>query len=503
MKDSTNTLIVDTNGKTALRHAVSEGNLDMETILIQSNSNLNIRDTNERTTLHYAVFQNNLEILKQLITSNANLDICDYEGQTALHISIAANRIEICRCLVESGANLEIANIHGNTALHLACSYGRLEAFKFLVKSNANIHQVNNDGQTCLHLAVQPSSLENFEIAKILIEKGLDVNAKDKFGSTPILGIGQSVSHIYPRVQLTKLLLKNGANPNLENQFGNALHIAASQNSADVVKILLEHKMDVNVKNRSGETVLSNFFNQNSNDLYLLRLLVEYGAKLSIPHEPLQTPQLMSLVRTNTNFKKIGCYSIDWEFAVEHKEITEAFLNSGFDVNEINEKGFMPLFFAAAFGPVDVIEQLINRGANIMNQNSFGYSALHFAANYGKIENLKVLVKESKGHINFNSIVFAALQPTLINSEFNKELERNRQDNIVKNRNTFEILKWLIEEKHVAIDIVDEFGRNLLELACKCDFLDVFKYLMERNTNFLHDVLNSYVNPIQQKFSNI
>lgn len=490
---------VDHIGKTALHYASFEGNLEIVNCLIDSKANLDIRDQNGRTALHYAAVRYHLDIVKCLINANANLNICDNDGDTALHLSVPFDRgFEISRCLVESGANLDITN-SGTTPLHTTCTQGSLQTFKLLIDKKANINLRTHSGQSCLHLSVAFNSLESVEISQILIEKGLDVNAKNKWGSTPLHGVG--TNEIMPdrndpskrapnyREQLTLLLLKHGANQYLQDFYGNALHHAASLESIEVVNLFLQRGMNVNEKNKSGETVLSFIFREDSTNSRLIDLLVKNDAKLSIPHESLPTPQLMSLVRTNNNLKEIGCYSIDWEFAIESEEITEAFIRFGFDVNEVNEKGFTPLFYAAAFGSVNVIQLLIERKADVTYQNSIGYSALHFAANYGRLENLKLLVKEFKTMLDFNSIAFATLKPTCMDITYVKRLARvfetKRHNDVLMNRKTLEVLKWLIEERNVPIGVVDEFGRTLLEIACKSDFLEVFEYLIEKNNEFL------------------
>ncbi|WP_265033965.1 ankyrin repeat domain-containing protein [Wolbachia endosymbiont (group A) of Sicus ferrugineus] len=71
------------------------------------------------------------------------------------------------------------------------------------------------------------------------IQKGADVNAKDKDGNTP-------------------------------------LHLAAMKGKIDVVKILLEYNADVNTKNNEGRTAL--YYAANNNHQELVELLLAHGA---------------------------------------------------------------------------------------------------------------------------------------------------------------------------------------------------------------------------------
>lgn len=473
----------DKYGNSALHRAVIEGNLVMAKHLITLKTTLEIPDNYGRTALHQAVLKENLEMVKCLIQSKANLDVRDNHDQTALHLAVTFNKgCEISEYLIGSKANLDIVDSTGSTSLHLSCRNGNIQNVKLLIGALANVHILNSFQQNCLHLAVQnKNGFESFEISRLLLENGIDVNATDRLGVPPLLYIWNHALSGSSSDQLTRLLLQYGANPNLQDQFGNALHHAARIESVEIVRELIALEMDLNHKNKSGETVLSHVFRL-GDDLTnpeLIDLLVKNNAKLSIPHEPLSTLQLMSLVRTDKDLKEIGCYSVDWEYAIESTEITEAFIRFGFDVNEVNEKGFTPLFYAAAFGSVKVVELLIERNAMISYQNSFAFSSLHFAANYGTIENLKILVDKSKDLIDFNRLAFTALKPTFMDFKIEKNFQRmfqaNRKQNVLKNRKTLEMIKWLVEEKEVSLDT------NLWELACKGDFLDVFIYMKEKS----------------------
>mmetsp|Transcript_15409 Transcript_15409/g.11217 ORF Transcript_15409/g.11217 Transcript_15409/m.11217 type:complete len:126 (-) Transcript_15409:178-555(-) len=53
--------------------------------------------------------------------------------------------------------------------------------------------------------------------------------------------------------EIVKVLLENGADPNVINEAGNtALHWAALNGKEDVVKLLLQYKADPNLKNTYG-----------------------------------------------------------------------------------------------------------------------------------------------------------------------------------------------------------------------------------------------------------
>ena len=86
------------------------------------------------------------------------------------------------------------------------------------------------------------------EAAKLLIERGADVNAPS------ILGIAPLVPAVRRRnIELIKLLLDHGANPNSVLGTQTALHLAVQAGCFDCVKALVEAGADVNAVTSNGQ----------------------------------------------------------------------------------------------------------------------------------------------------------------------------------------------------------------------------------------------------------
>eukprot|EP00879_Flechtneria_rotunda_P011121 GHRR01011618.1.p1 GENE.GHRR01011618.1~~GHRR01011618.1.p1 ORF type:complete len:304 (+),score=115.86 GHRR01011618.1:124-1035(+) len=67
-------------------------------------------------------------------------------------------------------------------------------------------------------------------------------------------------------------------------------------------------------------------------------------------------------------------------------------LDSGADVNGLNERGVSPLGVAVGFNHKDIVELLLNAGADLQAQDTAGNTVLHYAAGYGRLELTELLL---------------------------------------------------------------------------------------------------------------
>ncbi|MEM9220393.1 MAG: ankyrin repeat domain-containing protein [Cyanobacteria bacterium P01_F01_bin.150] len=165
-----------------------------------------------RTLLHYLVINNDKESLmsiKKLITMGSNVNTIDHYGLTPLLQIIALRSpfeepsirsLKVSRLLLDSGANpdyfsnncciLAAQQTNNGTALHVAAAHIKLTEFtRLLLDKGADVNIRNRFGETPLHEAVQ-----NFNEAAIplLLAAGADINAEDDKGKTPLMKLDES-----------------------------------------------------------------------------------------------------------------------------------------------------------------------------------------------------------------------------------------------------------------------------------------------------------------------
>jgi len=137
------------------------------------------------------------------------------------------------------------------------------------MKEKDTLGQQADINATPLHDAAKKGNLEEI---KLLLQQGVDVNAKDKEGITPLyLAAGQG------HLEVAKLLIKKGAKINIKNESGNTpLHWAAYEEQIEVVKLLIENGAKIHAKTNDGWTSVGwAAFKDNKE---LIKFLIEKGA---------------------------------------------------------------------------------------------------------------------------------------------------------------------------------------------------------------------------------
>jgi ankyrin repeat protein len=228
--------IVDPDGTTALVFAILNAHYDVAALLVEKGADPNIADATGMAALYTAVdmstipFMHNrpppppsgkmevLDLIRVLLTHGANPnqqlktptlqrhhdpgDRSLGEGSTPLMRAAKVPDVPAMRLLLELGADPSLTQRNGTTALLFAAGlsrgnavgYGRartgtvdeaIEAVTLLLDTGLDINATNNDGQTPLHAAVA-SITEARALIRFLVAQGADPNIKNKRGQTPL-----------------------------------------------------------------------------------------------------------------------------------------------------------------------------------------------------------------------------------------------------------------------------------------------------------------------------
>lgn len=119
------------------------------------------------------------------------------------------------------------------SALMNAVVEGQWEIVKLLVEKGADINQTDKDGWTALMWAVH---YDRKDIVELLIEKGADINIRTKDDRTPLILAIRDDHH-----DITKLLIKSGADVNMgPRKAESAVGLAIDDQQPQIAKLMIE-----------------------------------------------------------------------------------------------------------------------------------------------------------------------------------------------------------------------------------------------------------------------
>lgn len=262
---------IDNFRRTLLHWAAHRGSIDVAHVLLQKGTNIDSVDDLGRTALHIAALRGHKEILEALLNLGADIEALDRDGKTPIRVT---NDTAIRNLLKVKGANMsknpneyrsalqeatrDIAgvkllldagadpNSRFSSALHTAIKVGERRIIEMFIENKANMDFTNKKGETVTALKVAIDA-GNLEVFGLLVSKG--ANKKDSNAPRSAAKAGYE--------DIVKLLIKEGADPNLEDKNGSTtLHAAAEAGQYDIIKFLLSKDIKLTAKTKHGGTAL-------------------------------------------------------------------------------------------------------------------------------------------------------------------------------------------------------------------------------------------------------
>ena len=188
----------------------------------------NIVQEDLNTILLYLVEKNNIDLVKKFIANCADVNAKYDNGMTALMLASINGHKEICELLIENGADVnfedgdyEDGDYEEETPLYEAIKCNNIEICKLLIDNGAivnkkiyisEIYNYGNDPRDCCETTSEMTMLMiaickgNYNICKLLIEKGADVNAKTFCGRDALITAINEECY-----DICKLLIEKGA----------------------------------------------------------------------------------------------------------------------------------------------------------------------------------------------------------------------------------------------------------------------------------------------------
>nr|XP_018904892.1 PREDICTED: uncharacterized protein LOC109035644 [Bemisia tabaci] len=367
-----------TKNVTPLYYAATFDNTEVANVLIKAGADVNACTSHGWTPLISAAQGGYSEMVRMLLRANADVNAKTIEGQqAAIHLAAKEGKRETVETLLSvEGIETNSASALGFTPLSLAIHYNRPEIAELLIsKGKAPVDNQtgpHHSWMTTLQLAYE---LGNEDTAELLIRNGADLTGKGccaeyfkplheavERGWTRVVeclaskvdvdeisdirtclteGIYQGNKHI------VEILLRNGANPDLEdNDFDTPLDKAIASEQEDIFELLVKYGAHVISGDKYSKKYQKKFLLHavSNNRIEVVISLLRLGVNVNCKNRAGETPL---------------------HIAVESKFqlLATKLLELGADVNAPNKSGVLPIQVAVQAGDRNMVKILLSHGA--------------------------------------------------------------------------------------------------------------------------------------------
>ncbi|KAJ6530079.1 ankyrin repeat-containing domain protein [Mycena vulgaris] len=355
----------------SLRNAV-KGEASEQTLLdlITNGADVNTRieDCAWATALQLASFRGESQLMTVLLTLRGNPDIQGGKYGTALQAAFHGGHMWTVELLLARGADPNITHENYGTVLQSASKVGSLGTVKLLLQHGANPNIQGGQFGTALKAASHSGCVD---IAEVLLSKGAEPNFQGGRYGTPLLKAALSVHHGHINWNMVRLLVNHKADINvLAIKGGTALHAASRRGDGDMVQFLLERGADPNIQDPECGTAL---------------VEASLGGHVDV---------VKSLLEVQALGSKTALYEAS---QAGHVEVVKVLLAQGVDPN-VQGGLYGTALQAVVLADSEqrnwaIIELLVEHGADPNVQGKYG-TILHLAAHQGHVSIVGTLLKQ-------------------------------------------------------------------------------------------------------------
>lgn len=168
--------------------AATRGDVPALRRLLAAGAPVNAAGRDGRTPLLNAVQSGSTEAALLLIEAGADINAQASNQDTPWLLAGALGRADVLRAMIPKGPNFTIRNRYGGNALIPACERAHVEAVKVLLTSKIDVNHINNLGWTCLLeiVVLGDGGPRHVEVTKLVLDAGANPNIADKDGVTPL-----------------------------------------------------------------------------------------------------------------------------------------------------------------------------------------------------------------------------------------------------------------------------------------------------------------------------
>src|SRR5262245_56162867 len=258
------------DGATALHWAAHRDDLTIVDLLVRAGARAGAAGDLGTTPLHLACTNRNGAMVERLLAAGAGANAALTNGETVLMTCARAGDVRATRALVAHGADVNAKErAHQQTALMWAVAQRHPDVVRLLIDARADVRarsltypqtvvgeQTQRAGREALNYTVLrggatpllfAARVGDLESARLLVAAGADVNDAQPDGVSALVLAAHSGNG-----SVGALLLEHGADPNAFGSGYTALHAAVLRSDVQLVKALLAHGANPNVRMTKG-----------------------------------------------------------------------------------------------------------------------------------------------------------------------------------------------------------------------------------------------------------
>ncbi|MBN2493615.1 MAG: ankyrin repeat domain-containing protein [Deltaproteobacteria bacterium] len=296
-------------------------------------------------------------------------------------VSVIAQRPSFGREGKTTSPTLDAAFLH-------AVNVGNIAKVKKLLDRGVNINARDDRGNTALHLI---ACSDHHSLMILLLSKGIDANAQSRSGLTALM-----MASKFAMLKTMRRLLDHSADPNLRDEDGRTAlmhllwdeasaqthrHFYSQEDKLEAVKLLLSK--GAKAEDRDSKTRWTPLIYESTSlyfdlDYDIVALLASKGADVNAAGKYGSTALMYAALGS------------------KDPRIVKLLLDKGADVNARDHNGTSAILNAThnlTPAQAEIFEILVGRGADINAQDNEGNTPLHFAAKFGKIDTLKIIMR--------------------------------------------------------------------------------------------------------------
>ncbi|XP_050394903.1 putative ankyrin repeat protein RF_0381 isoform X1 [Patella vulgata] len=429
--------------KNVILEACRHGSVAKVRHLIDQGTDVNSKDVHGRTCILLCSTSpiEPIEKIDFLRSNGGNIQDIDDENNGILHLACDLGTLETVQYLVNIGLDINTKGYKSRSCI-MACSQSKIQAtdkIELLGQMGGNILDTDVKNDNLLHLACHSGSLDT---VRYLINQGLDINTKGRYGRTCILLCSQSETQAIEKIEL--LISKGGNIYDTDDDNHDMLHLACMLGTLETVRYMIDLGLDVNAKCKNFRTPI----------LHCCTSVIQPIEKIKI-----------------VSFKGGNIYEIDGKkygilliaCASGTLDTVRYLLDLGLDINTKGVKGNRCILLCSEskIQAIEKIEFLRSKGGNVNDRDDDNNGMFHLACACGTLDTVRYLI-DLGFYINAKGLkgrtCILQCSTSKIQSIAKIELLRSNGGNINDR---------------------DTDNNGMLHLACISGTLDTVKHLMD------------------------